>query len=157
MKVSDPRDDPVFTISLPFSFSDTLYFRSRCLVSRLVSRTEIYQSIGRNYQIEKTRARFHPHWLSFNDESEPRIIKIARHVSSYFQGAQGEPGTKGERGDPGLPVSLTLYQVFIRRSNLIHLTRDIARFARVYRDLSAMYLKIYRVYYLEAILPFIKQ
>lgn len=113
MKVSDPRDDPVFTIRLSFLvLEDTralFPFSSRLAIRniRLINRPKLERKSG------KTRARFIRIWLSY-DESEPSC-QNARHVSSYFQGAQGEPGTKGERGDPGLPVSPMLHQVFIHR------------------------------------------
>jgi len=133
---------PLYITFLSLSLGHALFPFS---VSRLVSRSEICNPKRSKFKIEpRSRERvFHPHWLSSRRE-RAELPKSPVMFFSYFQGAQGEPGTKGERGDPGLPVSPTLHQVFIRRSNLIRLTRDIAR-SCLSRTLGYIYLEIYRV------------
>lgn len=87
MKVSDPRDDPVFTIDY--------YLLIRTISARV---SKINAGVRSGVEREK-RARV------LGRDVCPAMCADVRQVSSYFQGAQGEPGTKGERGDPGLPVS----------------------------------------------------
>lgn len=101
MKVSDPRDDPVFNIRLPFSFSDTLYFRSRCLSSRLaVSEIHSQSGLKMDRVEKKTRARFTSSFGFPHDESE--LPKSRPSCFFVLSGRAGRARNEGRKGRPGI-------------------------------------------------------
>lgn len=152
MKVSDLRDDPVFTIKLPFSFSDTLYFR--LVSSRLVSRN-IY---NRSAEIRSSRenASAFPRWLSSRRE-RAELPKNRPLCFFVLSGRAGRARNEGRKGRSGIACKSYASSSIYPPSNLIRLTRDIARLPLVFIDNSRIYISRFTEYYPGAILPFIKQ
>lgn len=120
MKVSDPRDDPVFTIHYFYllicgrAIFPLVLSASRAFVRR---DTKVNGRLDREYREQKRKdKRARERFSAVYDDVCQATRADVRQVSSYFQGAQGEPGTKGERGDPGLPVSPSRYIKCLRRA-----------------------------------------